>query len=90
MVGFEYKYLTSREILNNFKLIMEYSTTEYVYLIVSIITIFSIIYYIIPTINIFLNYKKLQKEKFNRKKFIRQIALQKDINDEIEKELNIS
>jgi hypothetical protein len=47
------------------------------------------IYYIIPLINISYSFKKNEKEKEIRKIFIKQIAMQKDINDEIEKELNI-
>lgn len=88
MVGFEYQYLSSREIIKNLKLLLEYSIIEYIILISLIIFFIITIYYIIPSINIFLKYRQEKKNKLMRKRFIKQIALQKDINDEIEKELN--
>jgi len=89
MVWFEYKYITSSDIIKNIKLLTEYSLIEYFILIWSIILLIAFIYYIIPIINISNNFWKKEKEKKNRKRFIKQIAMQKNINDEIEKELNI-
>ncbi len=89
MVWFEYKYTTSADVINNIKLLTEYSIIEYSILIGSIILLIIFIYYIVPTINISNTFWKKEKEKKNRKKLIKQIVMQKDINDEIEKELNI-
>lgn len=89
MVGFEYEYTTSSDIMNSIKLLTEYSIQEYVLLVISIIILISFIYYIIPILNISFNYMRNEKEKEKRKLLIKQIATQKNINDEIEKELNI-
>ena len=77
MIWFEYKYITSSNIINNIKLLTQYSIIEYAFLIVFIIIIITIIYYIIPTLNIYLKYKEKEAEKINRKKIIKQIVMQK-------------
>lgn len=89
MIWFEYKYTTSSEILNNLKLLIDYSLIEYFILVFCILLMFLIIYYIVPIINIYFEFLNKEKQIFKRKQMIKQIALQKDINDEIEKELNI-
>ncbi|MDP2091043.1 MAG: hypothetical protein Q8K30_05605 [Candidatus Gracilibacteria bacterium] len=89
MVGFEYKYVTSTDIMKNIKLLTEYTNFEYSLLIAGIFILILIIYYIIPTFNIYIKYNEKQAAIISRKKMIKQIAMQKDINDEIEKELNI-
>ena len=89
MILFEYKYTSSSDIINNFKLLTEYSILEYTILIVLLIILISMIYYIIPIINTYIIFRKKEKEKYKRKEMIKQIVMQKDINDEIEKELNI-
>lgn len=89
MVWFEYKYVTSTDIMKNIKLLTEYTPLEYSLLIGTIILLIVTIYYLVPTFNIYIKYNDKEEEKINRKKMIKQIAMQKDINDEIEKELNI-
>ena len=89
MILFEYEYTSSSDIINNFRLLTEYSLLEYIILIMLIIILISMVYYIIPLINIYLIYRRKEKEKGKRKEMIKQIVMQKDINDEIEKELNI-
>ena len=88
MVWFEYKYTTSSEIMNNIKLLTEYSIPEYAILITSVVLLILIIYYIVPSINIYYILVNKEKEVQKRKEMLRQIVMQKDINDEIEKELN--
>lgn len=51
--------------------------------------IFLLIVYILPYLYIYIDFKQSENTKKNRKNFIKQIALQKDIDDEIEHELNI-
>lgn len=89
MILFEYTYTPWDEIFNNFKPMLEYSPTEYAILGGTIFMVLLIILYFIPTINIYGSYLRKEKEKQERKNMIKQIAMQKDINDEIEKELNI-
>ena len=87
MIWFEYKYTTSSEIMNNIKLITDYSIIEYIVLTLLIIVIILVIYYIIPAINTYFTFKRKEIELNKRKEMLRQIILQKNINEEIEKEL---
>lgn len=89
MVWFNYNYTSSSDIINNIKLLTEYSNFEYVFLIISIIVLILCILYIFPYINIYYTFIKEEKIKEKRRTMIKQIAMQKNINDEIEKELNI-
>lgn len=89
MIWFEYKYTTSTEIMKSLKIIIDYSITEYLLLAFWLIFIILMIFILLPTFSIFLKYTKNEKKKKERKNMIQQIAMQKDINDEIEKELNI-
>jgi len=66
-----------------------YSIVEYLILFLLIAWLIGALHYWLPIINLFKHYKKQTTEKNNRTKFIKQIALQKDIEAEIEEELNI-
>ena len=61
------------------------------YTIMSFIIVFSIllIYYVIPYLKILREYIVTEKKKRERKDFINKIALQKDLEEEIEQELHI-
>mgnify|MGYP003978155541 CR=1 FL=1 len=89
MIWFEYKFWTFSELINSVKLFSEYSIKEYSILVASVFLLILCIYYIIPFINICINYIVQKRKKRKRKELIKQIAMQKDINEEIEKELNI-
>lgn len=89
MIWFEYKYKTFSEIIKNIKIFTNYSTYELIILIISIFIILLLIIYIIPIIKVYFNYKKILKEKSKKKEFLRKISLQKDIEDQIAKEINI-
>jgi antibiotic biosynthesis monooxygenase (ABM) superfamily enzyme len=71
-------------------LVTDFSHFEYSVLILSMLLLIISIYYIIPSINIYSDFLYKQHKKNKRKEMIKQIAMQKDINDEIEKELHIS
>lgn len=89
MIWFEYKYLTSSEILNNIKNIMDFSIIDYTtFILLSILIILSILYFI-PILKISIEERKKAKEKRIKKELLRKIALQKDIEESIAKELNI-
>ena len=89
MNGFEYKYHTPNDILNNILLISEISPIYLglfwlVFIILIILQLF-----IIPSINIMIvNYLK-QRESNKRRTFIKQIAIQKDIEDQISEEIDV-
>lgn len=89
MIWFEYKYTTSSEIINNIKLLTEYTILEYSVLAGLLILIIISIYFIIPTLNIIRKYKSKEKEKNKKAELLRLIVIQANINEEIEKELDI-
>lgn len=89
MYWFEYIYNSPKFILNNLKLISDFSLTEYLILIIIIIIFLVFSYYIIPYFDLLIDYNKAENEKIKRKKLIQSIAIQKDLDDEIEKELNL-
>lgn len=89
MILFEYKYITFFEVINNIKTIYNYTNIEIAFLLLWISIILLLILYIIPFIKIYFDYKKIMKEKNNKKELLKKIKLQKDIEDRIAKELNI-
>jgi len=89
MFWFEYKYMMFSEVINNIKVIYDYSIIEYIILFWWIITVLVMTMYIIPTIRSYIEYKKVENENEKRKEFLRKIKLQKDIEDKIAKDLNI-
>lgn len=89
MYGFEYNYMTWEEITSLMKLIVEFNVYEIAILSSALVLIILLILYVFPYFRIFLDYRKNIRTKENRKNLIKQIALQKDIDDEIEHELNI-
>jgi len=89
MIWFNYNYITFSEVIKNMKLLLNYWFIEIIILIIGILFIISTIFYILPIIKVYLNYKKSTLEKAKKKELIRKIALQKDIDDKIAKELNI-
>lgn len=89
MVWYEYKYTPSSEIIENTKKLLDFNLLESAILIWLIIFIIILIYYIIPIINIFFEKKEKERIKQDRKKLLAQISLQKEINEEIEKELEM-
>ena len=89
MIWFEYKYTTSSDILNNLKLLTEYSIVEYSVLIVLLILMVTMIYYILPIYNIRKDTLNIKKEKERKKELLRLIVIQAKINEDIEKELDI-
>jgi len=89
MVWFEYKYITSSDIINTIKLISEYSIIEYSILVFLILFLIFNIYYLLPIYNIYSIEKAKIKEKEKKKKLLKLIQIQDKINKEIEKELDI-
>jgi hypothetical protein len=89
MIWFEYKYTTSNEVINNIKLVLDYSVIEYSILAGLIIFLILLIYYILPSINIYRDQKQINKKINKKKEMLKLILIQNKINEEIEKELNI-
>lgn len=89
MYWFEYKYITFLDVINNITIIYDYSIIEFIILVIWLIFILVMNLYVIPTIRIYIEYRKIEKETEKRKEFLRKIKLQKDIEDKIAIELNI-
>jgi hypothetical protein len=90
MNGFEYKYHTPNDIFNNVLLISDISPTDLGVFLVTIFLFFILVLYIIPSIHIILIHAVKSYESKKRKNFIKQIAIQKDIEDQIAEEINVS
>lgn len=88
MEPFKYTYIPTKEIMDNIIYLSNMKTLDILVLVFLLILIFSIVNYIFP----FLYLKKQQKiaiqEKDKKREFIKKIALQMEIEDEIEKEID--
>ena len=89
MLWFEYKYLTSSEILSKIVNIIDYSIIDIIILVIWIAFIIILTFYLFPLINIYNKEKQKLKEKKIKKEMLRKIVLQKEINESIAKELDI-
>lgn len=89
MIWFEYKYITFSEVIKSIKLITSYNYIELMILFLWVFLTIIFVLYIIPTISVYNEYKKAERIKLKRKEFLKKIALQKNIEDKIAKEINI-
>jgi len=88
MNGFEYKYNTPNDIFQNILLLQELSPIDMgVFCVILLFFIINILY-IMPSINILVSEYTKQKKSQKRKNFIKQIAIQKDIEDQIMQEID--
>lgn len=88
MFWFEYRYTESFEIFKNIKKFLDYWITEWIFLSVWIIFIFSMTFYVIPKIKIYLKQSLEEKERNEKKKLINKIVLQKNLEDLIRREVD--
>lgn len=89
MIWFEYKYISFIEVIDKMKTFNNYSFIELIVLASSITIMILLILYILPFLKLYLEEKKKLKEKNRKREFLKKIALQKDIEDKIAKEINI-
>lgn len=88
MNGFEYKYHTPDNIFDNVLLVSNISLIDLGVFWAIIILFWIMELYILPFIHILIiNWIKMHESK-KRKSFIRQIAIQKDIEDQIAEEID--
>ena len=88
MFWFEYRYTESFEIFKNIKKFLDYWITEWIFLSVWIIFIFSMTFYVIPKIKIYLKQSLKEKERNEKKKLINKLVLQKNLEDLIRREVD--
>lgn len=89
MNGFEYKYHTPNDILNNILLISEISPFYLGLFWVIFLLLIILQLFIIPSLNIMIVNHIKQHESNKRRTFIKQIAIQKDIEDQISDEIDV-
>jgi hypothetical protein len=90
MNGFEYKYHTPNDIFNNVLLISDISPTNLGLFCVTIFLFFILVLYVIPSIHIIIISLLKSHQSKKRKNFIKQIAIRKDIEDQIAEEIDVS
>lgn len=89
MIWFEYKYISSHEILTKIELVSNYSIVDIASLLALILLTFLLIFYVIPYISLYHEFICKKRQKSKKKDFIRKINLQREIEDSIAAELNI-
>ena len=89
MNGFEYQYHTPNDIFNDILLLSEITTINLGLFWVIIFCVFIFQLYVIPCINIIIVYIEKKSESTKRRNFIKQIAIQKDIEDQIAEEIDV-
>jgi uncharacterized membrane protein YcfT len=87
MIWFEYKFISSLEIFKNIKLISEYSIIDFLALAIWLIFIVWLVIYLIPTVKIYTTYSAEASRKKKNTKMLKRMALQRNIEDEIAREL---
>lgn len=87
MNWFTYTYLTTNEIFEKINYISMDNFLWIFFLIIWVFLIFILNNYIFPSILFWIEYLKREKNKRNRKKLLKKITLQREVEDEIEKSL---
>ena len=85
MQQIEYTYNSPEEIINNIKLIDDFS---YNILIVLVVILIIVTLYLLPMLYIYRDYIKSKKEKRKKRSLLKKIILQKEIEDSILKEVD--
>jgi hypothetical protein len=85
---FKYTYLPSEEVMKNVLYIKDFWVIEIIILVILLYLVFIAINYIFPFLYLKKQEKSFTKEKDKKREFIKKIALQREIEDEIEKEID--
>lgn len=89
MIGFNYTYSSQQDIFTNMAHIWSMSVFDMIWVAAAISIVLLSTFVIIPGYIIVYRYIKDAKEKSNKKKLLSQILMQKEIEDEVEKEIHI-
>lgn len=85
MIWFQYTYLTTSEIFEKITYISEEPFPWIVFITLSIFLVYLTINYIFPIILFSVEHLKKEYTKKQKKRMLKQIILQKEVEDEIEK-----
>jgi hypothetical protein len=89
MIWFEYKFNTPMEIMSSVNKISNFSILDYIIIFFIVVLFIWLLYYIFPSLNILSEYRNKQKEKIKRNNMIEKMKYSKEIDAEIEKELDL-
>lgn len=87
MINLNYTYIKPAEIFSDIKFIIDFSPFEFIALFVLSILLFLVIIYILPLLYIKKEKYIIDKKKKDRKLLLKQIIMQKELEDEIMKEI---
>jgi len=87
MNWFTYTYLTTNEIFEKINYISMDNFLWILFLIIWVFLVFILNNYIFPAILFWVEYLKKEQNKKNRKRLLKKITLQREVEDEIEKSL---
>lgn len=82
-----YTYKTTNEIIDEIHLLSDFSSYEFITLIFLLWVCLLLIYYVLPLISLSLEYLRKDKIILQKKRFIQTISLQRELEDEIAKEI---
>ena len=86
-INIEYTYRTFKEIQGMVEKFNNFSIIQFSILIIIFIVIICIILYIMPAIDVYLKISKKAKESENKKLALKQILIQKEIEEGVQKEI---
>lgn len=86
-INIEYKYRTLKEILDLIHKFNNFSLIEIIVLLLVIVLISALVLYILPSLSVYFNIAKKAKESENKKIALKQILIQKEIEEDIQKEM---
>jgi len=87
MNSFKYEYINVNEIFNNITLIKDFSITELSILIMLILLSISFVLFIFPYTYLYYKYTMEKIEKNRKKYLLKQIAMEREIEAEMQKEM---
>lgn len=86
-LNIEYKYRTALEIQSIIEKYNNFSIIEMIILGIIFICLICLVMYIIPTIKVYIKMKNKIKESENKKLALKQIIIQKEMEEEVQKEM---
>jgi heme/copper-type cytochrome/quinol oxidase subunit 2 len=87
LTSIEYKFRTLEELNNLIPKINDFSLIEIIFMILIIITVIILVLFLIPSLNVYFNMVKKAKEIENKKIALKQIIIQKEIEENVQREV---
>jgi cell division protein FtsL len=87
LTSIEYKFRTLEELNNLIPKINDFSLIEIIFMMLIIITVIILVLFLIPSLNVYFDMAKKAKEIENKKIALKQIIIQKEIEEDVEREV---